>query len=491
MSKFTEGLKNESAWTKTENGLDALSTTFSALLDMYGNLLSYRYKDFNQTTQAFNKAWAEDPLLAMKLAFYARNIRGLGQGERRMFRDIVKYTAREHTEAMRKNFKLIPEFGRWDDLYSLVDTPLEEEMFAFLLEAFNEDLNANKEKKTEFNFVAKWLKSVRTHKKNNYLGKLTAKKFGMTEKEYRKKLAELRTAYNVVEKNLTAKSYDKINYEAVPSKAMKIYREVFSNNDTDRFCKYVEDLKSGKAKVNAGAIYPYEIMEKLVHCGWSSIEMKKDDVLEAQWKALPNYVEEPSDTLVVVDTSGSMSGRPLAIALSLGVYLAERNKGDWHNKMVTFSRNAKYIELKGETLYQKLNGIPSICENTNIESVFDLILNTAVNNNLKPEEMVKRVIIVSDMQFDSGARVSNRDTFTETMRKKFADKGYDLPALVYWNAGQTYENTFHSQKDVPGVALVSGASPSLFMEVLKDEVKTPLEIMLDTLSNPIFDKITV
>lgn len=486
---FAECLKNEANWNKTENGMDALRSTNSSILDFFGNILSFRKKSVEETTQAFNKAYNEDSTLAMKLLFYLRNIRGLGQGERQTFRTIVRYMAFEHPEVMRSNLENISIFGRFDDYYAFVGTPLENDAFEILKNAVKHDLEEKND--TKLTLVGKWLKSTNTSSKESVrLGRLTATKFGFSESNYRKLLSTLRKRIDIVEAKMSGKRFDEVDYSKVPSKAMMIYRKAFEKNDGTRFDDYIEKVKNGSTKINSKALYPYEIMHKMgLDTGYSFVRIHYDDVLQAQWDALPDYIGKASDTIAVVDTSSSMNGTPFEIAMSLGVYLAERNQGVWKNKMITFSSKPQYIELTGKTLTQKLNGIKNICQNTNIHGVFELILNTAINNDLKDEDLIKRIVIISDMQFDGAIYhdSNNRQTLTEEMKKKFAEHGYTLPEVVYWNASPNYSETYHGRKNDYGIKIVSGASPSLFMSVLKDEFKTPYEVMLETLNDKIFD----
>ena len=489
---LVEALKKETNWIETENGMNCHISTTNNLLDIFSSLLSFRHKNEDEITQKFNKAYNEDPLLAMKLLFYARNVRGLGQGEKHFFRTVCHYLAIEHTEVMRKNLPFIYLFGRFDDYYAFVNTPLEKDSFDILYSFVKKDLKETND--NNLSLVGKWLKSINASSvETRKLGKITAKRFGMTIPEYRKVLSTLRKRIDVVERKLCSNNIEDINYEHVPSKAMSIYNTCFLNKDIERFNKYLEDVKEGKSKINSSTILPYEIFKKLgfyINYKTGRIVVNKNETLELQWKNLPNYIDESSDALVVADTSGSMLSEPMSIALSLAVYLSERNKGIWHNKFITFSSKPTFIELSGDTLFQKLNGIPSIVSNTNIEKVFDLILNAAVENNLKPEEMVKKIIVVSDMQFDAGVN-KVKENFTNHLREKFNSKGYELPELIYWDASPFYSNTYHALAKDQNVALVSGASPSIYKQILSNEIKTPYETMLDILNDKIFDCVTI
>ena len=486
---FAEALKNENNWTKTENGMDAYQSSLSNLLDIFGDLLSFRKKTNSEITQKFNCAFNEDPLLAMKLLFYSRNIRGLGQGEKHFFRTVCHYLAQEHTEIMKKNLELIATFGRFDDYYSFVGTPLEDDAFEILKRYTLNDLKETND--SNLSLVGKWLKSINSNSnETRKLGRLTSEKFGLTLPQYRKMLSSLRKRIDVVERKLCSNDIENIKYENVPSKAMTIYNNSFRKKDPERFEDYLNKVSNGETKINAGAVYPYEILGKMNLEIGNKINLESNKALEEQWKALPNYITGEHNALVVADTSGSMYGLPILIALSLAVYLAERNNGIWKNKFITFSSKPKFIELFGDTLYQKLNGIESIVENTDIEKVFDLVLNAAVNNNLKQEEMVEKIIIVSDMQFDS-AVVDKRTNYTEHLKEKFLEKGYKLPDLIYWNASGNTKTTYHALSKDKNVALVSGANPSLYKQILEGKIKTPFETMLETLNDEIFNCVTI
>lgn len=503
---FVKGIMNETNETLTENGAVAYRTTNSALLDMFAVIGALRSRPSEEIINKFTKAFAEDKLLAMKMLFYARNIRG-GLGERRTFRILIKYMANYHPEVMRKNINLVPIFGRWDDLYEFVGTPLEDDAF----EAINIQLSidiVNLKRGKEISLLAKWLKSTSgVSVTSAKLGKLTAKKLHLSYKEYRQTLSKLREHLNIVERNMSADEWNKIVYQEVPSLAMKKYRNAFKNHNLIEFKEYIEKVKSGEEKINAKTLYPYDIMESagLGEKNWSSRMYSLsdwDEVLEEQWKALPSYVEGENNILVMADTSGSMSGRPVCTSIGLAIYFAERNKGAWHNKFLTFSEKPSFIDLKGTNLAEKVSCIPDICSNTNIEAAFDLVLQTAINNNLSQEDMPKAIVIISDMEFDSATgdyswgkkekelSIAKQNKLMDEIAYKFQQNGYVIPKVIYWNA-DSRNDTYHAICENKNVAMVSGQSASAFRSVLMAVDEDPYNTMLKTLNDEIYDVVRI
>ncbi len=491
--KFVNALRKEDNFTVTENQAVALKSTYSSLVDLFGQIGAFRTRSESDIESAFSKAFAEDKLLATKMAFYARNIRG-GLGERRTFKVIMKFLAKIHPEVVKKNIQHISTFGRWDDLYEFVGTEVEPTMWSLIKKQWISDVeNMNQGKPVSL--LAKWLKSVNTSSINsNRLGKLTAKNLGLSEKEYRKTLSKLRKYIDVVEVKMSGQQWTNINYPSVPSRAMSIYRNAFIRHDEEGFTRYIEQVIKGKQKINADTLFPYDIMEKM-GLTWdynSSFEFSNyDKVLEEQWKALPNYIEGENNVLIMADTSGSMQGRPICTSVGLAMYFAERNYGVFKNKFMTFSERPSFVELKGNTLYEKIKCVPAIVENTNLEAAFRLILDTAVKNNLTAKEMPKSLVVISDMQFDLATyKKDSRMTWHDTMVKMYADEGYEIPNIIYWNV-DSRRDTFQVTSEHKGVQLASGQSPSVFKSILKNVGKTPYEAMLDTLNDPMYDCITV
>lgn len=494
MNKFVHGMQNEANKTFTENGAFATKSTDNDLLDLFATIGAIRGRSKPEIEHLFSKAFSFNNLLALKMVFYARDVRG-GLGEREVPRILFRYLANTHPDILRNNLHLIPYYGRWDDLYCLVGTPLEEDVWLLISNQLVYD-SKRMAKGEPISLLAKWLKSVNTSSaESRRLGKLTAYNLGLPERVYRKMLTQLRSHIDVVEQKMSAKYWEGIDYSKVPSYAMKNYREAFKRNDGIRFESFINSLGEGGAKINASTLYPYDVIEAYGLCmdNWSSRLLSTrrafSRVLEEQWKALPNYVEGENNVLVMADTSGSMAGRPLDTAVGLAIYFAERNKGAFRDVFMTFSSKPSFITLKGDTLYDKVRCIPAIVDNTNLEAAFNLILKVAIDNNVSYDEMPKSLVIVSDMEFDQ-ASGRNSTLFYDKMKGKFASYGYKIPNIVFWNV-YSRQNTFHVKSDYVGVQLVSGQSVSTFKGILNSIGKTPYESMLSILNSDRYKDIIV
>jgi len=481
--KFVSAMNEENNWKLTENMASALKSTKNDLVDLFAVIGALRTREEFDIEQLFSKAFYEDKLLATKMSFYARNIRG-GLGERRTARVIWGWLAKLYPAIMRKNIGFIPEFGRWDDLYTFVGTEVENEMWEEVRAQWKSDMQALKDDNA-VSLLGKWLKSVNTSSSESVkLGKLTAKKLGLTEKQYRKNLSAFRKQIDVVERKMSAGKFTEINYSGVPSKAMNNYRNAFKKHDEEGFASYMEKVETGEEKINSGTLYPYDIVEKIMYEG----EFNK--VLEEQWKALPNYVEDENNMLVMADVSGSMYGRPIATSVGLAIYFAERNKGVFHNKFMTFSAEPDFVTLKGSTLYEKIhNAVNAHWDmNTDIEKAMRLILNAAVTNKLEQADLPKALIIISDMEFDQCSRV-DRATYYQHMSKMFNDAGYELPKIIFWNV-EARQDTFHAEM-TNGVQFASGQSPSVFGSITSGLDLTAYDFMLEALNDPVYDGIAI
>ena len=486
--KFLKGLDTVSAYKETENGAFALSTTHKSLLDLFGTIGALRRRDDSDVINLFTKAYVEDRLLAMKILFYARDVRG-GLGERRVFRTIASWLAKNHKEDIKLNLQYIPEFGRWDDLYVFVGTPIQEEAMKVLKEQFEKDLVGMAEKK-EISLLAKWLKSVNTSsKESRLLGRLTAKAFGLTEKDYRKKLSDLRKYLFIVEKTMSKNEWGNINYNTVPSYAAKNYSAAFMKHDEKRYQAYLDALTNpevGSAKINADTLFPYDLVREYGYDSWCYSDTKKvnvDQRIEAQWKALPNYVTDGKKFLVMADTSSSMSGLPMETSVGLAIYFAEHNTGAYHGKFITFTEKPRFFDLKDElTLREKINLVlhkDNVGYNTNLEKAFELVLNSAVQNHCSQEDLPEAILVISDMEIDRFGSYEENTTFTTEMKRRFADAGYKMPTLVYWNVNARFD-TFHAEAS-DDVRFVSGSSAAIFKGLCDHMGSTAEELMLATL----------
>lgn len=482
---FSNVMREESKWTKTENGADAKNTTDSALLDMFATIGAMRDRSDDEIIKKFELAFQEDALGAMRCLFYARDIRG-GLGERRVFRVLLPYIADKHTKELKKNIDKISEYGRWDDIYSLVGTKLEDNVWDDVKYQLLKD-QVLMENEKPCSLLAKWLKKADASSPNTRkLGIYTAKQLGMSVYDYKRLCNRLRKHIDVVEQRMSAKEWDSINYPAVPSRAMMNYRNAFSRHDEDRFKEYLDKVQSGEAKINSSTLYPYDIVEKILYRGEDS------KVLETQWDNLPNYVEGNVNAIVMADVSGSMSGRPMATSIGLAMYFAERNKGAYHNLFMTFSGNPQFVEIKGQNITQKINFIHKADwgMNTDLEAALMKILDVAVKNQCLQEEMPKSLIIISDMEIDCCTRQGHGENFYDYVSRIYEEHGYKIPNVVFWNVDSRHD-VFLADKSRKGVQLVSGQSASTFKNLIGCIDKTPVEMMYEVLNSERYKAIQI
>ena len=493
---FAEAMKQEQKWTRTENGAVALNTTSDALLDLFGTIGALRNADETRITTLFEEAYKADPLIATKILFYARDIRGdeetSGLGERKVFRVILKYCAKYHPEAIRPNLDLIGVYGRYDDLYELVGTPLEDEMWVAMKKQFEEDLN-NMAKGNAISLLAKWIKTAdASSDKTRKLGILTAQKLGYDVYNFKRIVRAMRKQIGIVEALMSTGRWDEIKYSEVPSRAMMIYRNAFKKHDEERFNQFAQKAVTGEVKINSSTLYPYDLIGKGIdHWDWRwKLTGTENDIVQAQWDQLPNYVEPGTNAIVMADTSGSMSGRPIMTALGLAIYFAQRNVGAYHNLYMTFSCHPKYQEIKGKTLAQIFRHInySGWQMNTNCEAAFNLILDTAIKNHVTPEEMPKSLIIISDMEFDQAG--NKQWSFYDQMRARFAEYGYEIPQIVWWNV-ESRHDVFHADKNRKGVVICSGQGAGVFKNLIGSISMTPTEFMMKCIDSKRYDPITV
>ncbi len=480
---FAEEMKKAGIFTRTENGAVALNTTGDACLDLFSTIGSLREADENRIHTLFSEAYQENPLFATKIAFYARDIRG-GLGERQTFRTLLIYLANHHPEALKNNLDLIGVFGRYDDLYSLIGTPLESAMWDTMKKQFLEDLE-NLKQGNAISLLAKWIKTAdASSKQTRALGILTAQKLGYSVYEFKRLIRQMRKQIKVVECLMSSNKWDEINYSAVPSRAMMIYRNAFMRHDKERFSTFINRAISGQEVIHSAALYPYDIVSKILY------QDEDSNVLEAQWKQLPNYVAEGTNAIVMADVSGSMYGRPLATSIGLAIYFAERNKGAYHNLFMTFSSNPNIVSLKGETLYQKIKNAKGADwdMSTNLKAAFDKVLNIALKGNIPQEEMPKSILVISDMEID---QCGNREwSFYDKMAHKFQKHGYQIPNIIFWNVNSRHD-VFHADSKRKGVQLCSGQSIATFEHLMGCIDLTPIEFMEQVINSERYDCITI
>ena len=498
MNTLLNGMKNSTNLTLTENGGITHKTTRSDLLDMFAMGAAMRTRTDEDVILMFKKAFKENPVYALKCLFYIRDVRG-GQGERRFFRVIIKAMANDPTmrSAIERNMNNVAEFGRWDDLYAFVGTPLESNALAI----FKKQLALDVQCKTP-SLLAKWLKSENASSgESTRLGNITRKYLGMTHKEYRKVLSALRTRINIVEKLMSENRWDEIEFDKIPSKAGLIYKNAFARRDIIK-AKYEKFAKDETTKVNAGTLYPYEVVEKAIDLmGPQSYRRKQialDNVdrlmINKYWANLTDYFDGAQlNALAMVDTSGSMMGTPMNVAVSLGLYCAEKAGGPFANHYISFSSRPQLIECEGVDFCDKVDRVvaTNLCENTNIEGAFDMLLSTAIANRVEQKDLPEYVIVISDMEFDSatgnyswGRRNTsqinshNAETVMEGIERKWNNSGYRMPKLIFWNVQARQNNIPMLGNDY--VSYVSGFSPSIFQSIITG--KTGYDLMMECLN---------
>ena len=503
MNKILNGLKTATNYTYTQNGALTHKSTLNSCLDFFAMGGAMRERSEADIVVMFGNAYSEDPLTAMKLLFYFRDIRG-GQGERRLFKVIMRSLASKNPNQVRKNLSLIPEFGRWDDLYVFVGTPLQTDALDLMRKQFVLDLKC----KTP-SLLAKWLKSENaSSQETKILGAITRKHFGLSPKQYRRALSELRARINVLERLMSANEWDEIEFDKIPSKAGLIYRNAFARRDLIA-SKYAEFATSSETKVNAETLYPYEVVEKTLdefdyRLGFLGSHVERV-VLNKYWDNLKDYLaDNPMNGIAVVDTSGSMNGNPINVAISLGLYMAERSSGPFANHYISFASRPQLIETSGVDFVDKVERIykTNLIDNTNIEAVFDLILDTAIKSGASQEELPQNIFIISDMEFDSATTSrpgrageksvrffkENAETLLENIAIRFAANGYKLPHLIFWNVNAKQDNIPMINANSP-ISYVSGFSPSIFECVVSG--KTGVDLMMEVVNKERYSKITV
>lgn len=503
MNDLKETLNEDFNVSITENGAIGYRTTGKELLDINFAVASMRSMSEHQIVDKFVKAFYEDKLLAVKWLFYARDCRE-GVGERRLFRVCMKYLAKQHMDIAKTVIELIPEYGRWDDMWCLLDTDLKDEVIHFVKVQLTKDMKNMKENKP-ISLISKWLPSLNASSaETKRIANIIRKDLNVSPRSYRKMLSSLRAYLDIVETHMSKKEWSEIDYSAVPTRANLIYNSAFLRNDEERRRKYLESLQKGETKINAGVLFPHDIVHKYTEdSGWYSRRLKSNDdiTLEELWKALPDYVNGTGNTICVADGSGSMTCRvgsgnvtALEVANALAIYFAERSSGQFKDTYITFSDRPQLVDLsKGKSLREKLEIARRYNEvaATNIEAVFNLILHTAINKNMTQDDLPQNIIILSDMEFNtcaienSGRGLNNR--LFKVIADKYAEHGYKLPRLVFWNINSR-TGTIPVKENELGVALVSGFSPAIAKMVLSNSTD-PYECLLEQLNSERYQKV--
>lgn len=495
MNEFLNAMKKDTNYGYTENGGIKHNSTLNKVLDMFAMGGSMRSRSDDDVINMFKNAYTEDSTLALRCLFYLRDVRG-GQGERRFFRLCLNWLGNEYPNEAENIIHFVREYGRWDDLFALFETRSEAAMLGYIHWAINQN---------EDHLLYKWMPSINTSSKETQArGRKFAREFGMTEKVYRKMLSEGRKACNLVETLMSQQEWNKIAFDKLPSRAGLLYKNAFMRREETKE-RYAAFMNSKETKVNASVLTPVEIAHQIYDFrGWGTPSETERQAWQKYWDNLKDYYggrEEPG--IAIVDVSGSMYGQPLEAAVSMGAYIAERGKGPFRNHFITFTDYPELVEFTGRDIYDKFQRAKNAewGGSTNIEAVFDMLLNTALQHRTAAEDMPKTLYIFSDMEFNdcitSGKPIHDRwayygrtlnqsqiDTVIEAQARKWRQYGYKIPRVIFWNLDARHDN-------IPaigeGFSYVSGFSMSMVETILSG--KTGIDLMLEKLNSPRYEAI--
>lgn len=494
---YIDALKDELNNVFTENGDKAYASSGSYCLDFFALIggMRWNYKDI---LPMFVRAFGEDKLLSIKLLFFTRDIRG-GLGERNTFRIILNYLGSFYPEIAIQLIDYVPKYGRYDDLFVLLSTSLRDKVVEKIKNQLEED-KINKANGKEISLLSKWMPSINTSNDEvRALAKKLAKYLGLSFEDYRKLLSSLRKGM-IIENNLREKDYS-FDYASVPSCAFLKYRNCFIRNDEKRISEFLNQVNNNEKKIHTGALYPYQVIKNCVNIRDEIADklatpekiLQEKNLLDMTWKSFDRNIFT-ENTIVVRDGSGSMfwsensSMTPNDVATSLAILFSEQLSGPFKNTFITFSENPSLITLNEKTIFDKVMRCFKECEcaNTNISKVYSLILKIAVKARISKEDMIKKIIIISDMEFDECAE--GMSTY-ESFKQKYEGCGYDFPELIFWNVSARNVHLPVTQNE-NNVKLVSGASDKIFEMVMTGLSKTPYEFMNEAMEKyQEFDKI--
>ena len=496
---FVNALKNELNTNVTENGLVGYKSTDSVLLDFNYKVPSMRKMNDKSLNKEIDRLLdgVGDKEILFRYIFYLRDVRG-GMGERRVFRAIIKRMAERRMKEVVSLIPLIAEYGRYDDLFVLKDTPFEEEMVNFIFITLHSDV-LNTYKNRPITLLAKWMPSENaSSQETKKLARYFRERLEMSPKVYRQLLSDLRDYLSVVEHRISKEEYFKIDYESVPSKANLRYGKLFLQKDYKRREEFLKSLEKGEAEVKSQTLYPSDVVSYVrnncmdKYSGERKMCTDAETLAKGMWKGLKDFGKF-GNTLVVVDVSGSMESNvggkveALDVSLGLGMYFAERNTAPFKDIVVSFSESPEMCRLESGDV---VNNVSRMLDmdwgmNTNVKKVFDLVLDTAKKNNCSQED-IPEILIISDMEFDrcgGGKYMHDFDNISE----KFKKAGYKLPRLTFWNVNSR-SNTIPMRENDNGLVLVSGFSPSSIKAVMSGELD-PYKALLACITVPRYDRV--
>lgn len=457
----------------TANGAVTHSSSDSKCVDLFAIGAAMRNKSSEEILNVFEAAWNEDANIALKILFWIRDVRG-GAGERRFFNICWNWLTQNYTEEVKHLIPYIPEYGYWPDVWRSTSDKLDDEILALVR---HELKNGN-------GLLAKWLP------RKGPLSAFFRNGLNLSPKEYRKLIVSLS---KTVETQMCANQWEDINYSHVPSLAMRNYRKAFKKHDEERYDSFIGSALKGEVKINSGVLFPHDIISRMrFRDGWS-YTFKDDKALEAQWNQLPDFVKEGS-FMPVCDVSGSMcinvadNVEAMDVSIALGLYLSERNKSIFKDAVITFSSSPQMHYVKGKLLHERANNLMQADwgGTTNLQATVQLILRAAVSHGLSDEDIPDTLLIISDMEFND----CGRNTNLESMKLQFANAGYTMPNIVFWNVNGRKGNQ-PAKANQKGVVLVSGYSPAIMAQLLDNADISPKAIMLKTVLSDRYEKISL
>lgn len=491
----------------TENMSPTYSSSLNKNLDMFALGGASRTWEDKRITNMFGEAYQENKELALRNLVHLRNIRHGGLGERRAFRKSLDYLLdkssvdKQAEQVVANLVGYLPDLGRWDDVVYVFENaqskPLKKAIARMIILQLSQD-KENADRGREISLLPKWMPSVNASSKETkrvareLVTYIYGARTNRNEKRYRKLLSYLRNHLNVLEVNMSSKEWRRVNYNKVPSIASVKYRTAFYRNDQERYENYLDKLETGESKVNASVTYPYQIVQAYGRQYGRGEAV--DRLLEGAWSTLPDYIEGNDErAIVVADTSGSMTGTPMDVSISLAIYCAQRLKGEFAGKYISFSSNPRLntINIDG-TLSENLDRVYNIDwgMSTDIDKTFKLILDTATRNNMSQNEIPNKIIIISDMNFDEANGGWDTGEFTATnyqnAKRNFEQVGYEIPQIVFWNV-YARNNVIPVRKDEVGTALVSGLTPTIFKTILNGDILDPEKHMKEVLYQENYD----
>ena len=501
-SNFVNDMAKATNYGYTENGAIKRTTTANYVLDMFAVGGAYRGRSDKDIETLFGDAYRENKDLALKCLFYLRDVRG-GQGERRFFRVAYKWLVNNDIQNAKRNFNLIPEYGRWDDLIDIAYATAPA-LNAEFVELIANQMDLDAQSKTP-SLLAKWMPSenaskAETKAKARWIMNLV----GVEPRAYRKRLSAIREKINILERLMSENRWDEIEFDKIPSVAGMKYRNTFAVKEVTA-ARYAAFMSNKSTKVNAGVLNPVDIADKVINKREGGSDVQRE-MLQKYWDNLKDYYQgREENAIAIVDTSGSMWGQPIAAAVGMGLYVATKSHGPFANCFMTFSNEPQLVKISGDNIVDQINNCSRANwgMNTNVEAAMDLILDTAIKGRYTQTELPVRLYIFSDMEFDAcmtGNEDSRRwpysrshygnnayfETLFEKIEKKFQRAGYKMPKVTFWNLSCRHD------KNIPAIGdnfnYISGFSMSQMESVMAG--KTAWDLCLDVLLSKRYEAVS-